>query len=53
VHWHQTLHYYGGGESFVFTFHDEDDIKVYRWTEKDERFQFSDERCVAVGGGKK
>jgi hypothetical protein len=36
--WHVSSGYYGTGESFVFTFKNEEDIMVYKWTEKEERF---------------
>ena len=47
-----SKYYYGNGESFVFTFAEEEDIKVFRWTQKDERWQYGDETSLAVGGSK-
>ena len=48
--WHPTLHFYGTGEAFVFTF-DEEDIQQFSYTQSDEQIQFSDEKCIIVGGG--
>jgi hypothetical protein len=57
--WHRGLYFYGMGESFVFTFpashspsQDEPPvIQVYRYTGANEQIQFSDDRCLIVGGG--
>lgn len=51
--WHYRKGFYGGGESFVFTFQDDQDITVYGWSQEDERFQYSDDDSIAVGGGVK
>ena len=37
-YWHINKDYYGRGESFVFTFENDEDIKTFFWTEKDERY---------------
>ena len=34
--WHMSNYFYGRGESFVFSFHNEDDLQVYMWTGHDE-----------------
>lgn len=50
--WHKSLGFYGMGESFVFNFDQSDDrIAAYRYTGANEKIQFSDERCIIIGGG--
>lgn len=50
--WHKTLHFYGMGESFVFHFDKiTKRIAVHRYTGANEKIQFSDERCIIIGGG--
>jgi hypothetical protein len=44
-------HYYGLGESFVFTFKHEEDIEVFNWTGENNKFQNSDETSITIGGG--
>jgi hypothetical protein len=34
----------------VFTF-EEDDIKIYRFSASNGMIQFSDEKCIIIGGG--
>ena len=48
--WHQSLGFYGREDSFVFNFVD-DDIHMYRYQGKNDKIQFSDERCLMIGGG--
>ena len=49
--WSTRKHFYGTGESFLFTFKDtEEDIKVFKWTGYNEHIQFSDDTSIAVGG---
>jgi TLD len=47
-----TTHFYGMGESFVFTFEPVTNrILAYRYTGENDKIQFSDERCIILGGG--
>lgn len=50
--WRNTNRFYGRGESFVFFFDDEEDIRVFPCTGLNDNIQFSDERNIMVGGGK-
>lgn len=34
--WHSANYFYGRGESFVFTFGEDDDFKVFTWAGEDE-----------------
>ena len=45
-----SLHFYGRGENFVFTFDNNLDIEVYKPTYKNEKFQHSDEDSFTIGG---
>ncbi|CDW83732.1 oxidation resistance protein [Stylonychia lemnae] len=49
--WRIRNSFYGIGESFVFYFDDEEDIRVFNYTGANERIQFSDEKCIMIGGG--
>lgn len=49
--WHKTLHFYGLGESFVFTFNEKKEIQIYSYTGMNEKIQFSNEKCIILGGG--
>ncbi len=49
--WHISNYFYGKGESFTFSFKDEDDIKVYNWSGQDLFFQYSDDESIMIGGG--
>eukprot|EP00347_Sterkiella_histriomuscorum_P022138 403331548 len=49
--WRIKSGFYGRGESFVFYFDDEEDIKVFSYTGKNERIQYSDETSLMIGGG--
>jgi hypothetical protein len=49
--WRIKSHFYGTGESFVFKFDDDDDIKVFGYTQLNDKVQFSDENCLMIGGG--
>lgn len=50
--WRKSLHFYGLGESFVYSFDKTTKrIEVYRYTGANEKIQFSDERCLLIGGG--
>lgn len=51
--WHVSTKYYGRGESFVFTFENDEDIKVFHWAEEAEMYQYSDETSIMIGGGKR
>ena len=48
--WHPSQMFYGTGESFVFTFHDKDDCKVYAGTGNNTMYQYCDKTCFGVGG---
>lgn len=49
--WRKTLHFYGLGESFVFNFDVDGIIHAYQYSGANEKIQFSDERCIILGGG--
>lgn len=49
--WAVHKHFYGTGESFLFTFRDtEEDIECYKWAGYNDHIQFSDEKSIAIGG---
>lgn len=49
--WAVHKHFYGTGESFLFTFRDsEEDIEFYRWSGYNDHVQYSDKDSIAVGG---
>lgn len=48
--WKAQNHFYGSGEMFVFSFDDED-INQYGCTMKNDKFQYSDEKSILIGGG--
>ena len=49
--WKIHKHFYGTGETFLFTFKDtEEDIKYFRWTGANDHIQFSDSTSIAIGG---
>jgi hypothetical protein len=49
--WAIHKHFYGTGESFLFTFRDtEEDIEFYKWSGYNDHIQYSDEESIAVGG---
>lgn len=49
--WKVHKHFYGTGESFLFTFKDnEEDVEFYKWSGYNDHIQFSDESSIAVGG---
>ena len=48
--WQHRKQFYGTGESFVFTFHDQDQCKVYTGTGKNQMYQYMDKTCFGVGG---
>lgn len=49
--WAIHKHFYGTGESFLFTFRDsEEDIEFYKWSGYNDHVQYSDEESIAVGG---
>ena len=50
--WKHKHSFYGTGESFVFTFHDTDECKVYLGTGNNSMYQFCDKKCIGVGGDK-
>ena len=45
--------YYGGGETWLYSFHNQapEQVGVYRWTRANELFILSSERQLAIGGG--
>jgi len=49
--WKIRRHFYGTGESFVFKFDEEEDIRVFGYTGLNQKIQFSDENCLMIGGG--
>lgn len=49
--WGIHKHFYGTGESFLFTFRDtEEDVEFYKWSSINDHIQYSDETSIAVGG---
>lgn len=49
--WKIHKHFYGTGESFLFTFRDtEEDVEFYKWSGFNEHIQYSDKGSIAVGG---
>lgn len=50
--WHPSNKFYGRGDSYVFYFDEEEDIKVYPYSGSNDNIQFSDEYCIMVGGGR-
>ena len=49
--WAIHKHFYGTGESFLFTFRDsEEDGEFYKWSGYNDHIQFSDEKSIAIGG---
>lgn len=51
--WKMNKHFYGTGESFLFTFKDtEEDLSVYKWAGVNYNIQHSDEDAIAMGGFK-
>lgn len=49
--WSVHKHFYGTGESFLFTFKDsEEDVQFFKWTSYNDHIQYSDESSIAVGG---
>ncbi|CDW85582.1 oxidation resistance protein [Stylonychia lemnae] len=52
--WKKHQGYFGLGESFVFKFIDEqEDIKVFGYTQENDKIQFCDDNCLMIGGGKR
>lgn len=43
--------FYGLGESFVFKFEENEKIEVFRFTGANDKIQFSNEKCIIIGGG--
>lgn len=44
------MYFYGLGESFVFSFNEKSMITVSRYSGGNEKIQFSDEKCIIIGG---
>jgi len=49
--WHPSKYFYGLGESFVFSFDAKAVITVSRYSGSNEKIQFSDQKCIIIGGG--
>lgn len=49
--WRDDNMFYGDGQTFVFTFGSGDKIKFWEATMQNEMFQFSDQKCIGIGGG--
>jgi hypothetical protein len=49
--WREQVSYYGSGESFIFSYQDQNTINAYKWTGKNTLFQFSSKEQIAMGGG--
>lgn len=46
-------HFYGTGESFLFTFKDTDQqMDIYKWAGHNDNIQYSDSESIAMGGDK-
>ncbi|CAI2360256.1 unnamed protein product [Moneuplotes crassus] len=49
--WEIKKHFYGTGESFLFTFKDTDqNISTYKWTGENDNIQHCGETSIAMGG---
>ena len=49
--WKQSKHFYGTGESFLFSFKKNGELSVYRWTAANDLIMHSDGDKLAIGGG--
>jgi hypothetical protein len=49
--WRPCHKYYGTGESFVFTFRDNEDLEVSAATQHDELYQLGNTQGLSIGGG--
>jgi hypothetical protein len=49
--WRKALHFYGLGESFLFSFDGKKRITAFHFTGENEKIQFSNEKCIILGGG--
>ena len=49
--WRPGTKFYGNGESFVFTFKNQDEIKAFYSTGMNQLYQFCDRKCIGMGGG--
>ncbi len=49
--WKNTPSYYGSGESFIFSYENNNKINVYKWTGINTFFQYSNNEQIAMGGG--
>ncbi len=49
--WHQSKHFYGTGESFLFSFRKSGTLDVFRWTAANDMIMLSDMERLALGGG--
>lgn len=47
--WHIDSHYYGTGESFLFSFTEE--LERYSWSRKNSYFMLCNETSIGMGGG--
>ena len=47
--WHHDAHYYGTGESFVFSATDE--VQVFKWSRKNSYFMLCNDTSIGMGGG--
>lgn len=51
--WEVNKHFYGTGESFLFTFKDSDEqMENYKWAGVNDNIQYSDDKSIALGGDK-
>jgi hypothetical protein len=51
--WKIQRHFYGTGESFLFTFRDSaEKMENYKWSGTNDNIQYSDEKSIALGGDK-
>jgi hypothetical protein len=50
--WHPSSHFYGTGESFLFTFKHKGNISIYRWTGANELILYSDFTKLIIVEGK-
>jgi len=49
--WIKTNYFYGRGQSFLFTFRDNKELEVFKWSGENDYIQMSTEKLVAFGGG--
>eukprot|EP00743_Colponemidia_sp_Colp-15_P003565 GILK01003846.1.p1 GENE.GILK01003846.1~~GILK01003846.1.p1 ORF type:complete len:607 (+),score=90.01 GILK01003846.1:153-1973(+) len=49
--WHISPHFYGTGESFLYSFRRNEAMQCFKWSEQNEFFIYSDEESITMGAG--